>query len=216
VLPVGASSACQRWSPSKIPGVGPAEHVRIDAALDDLLDLPGAWPQVGQEHGPALRVVPEGVVAQVEVHGAGQGVGDHQGRGGEVVQLHLRVDAALEVAVARQHRHHGEVVVADGRGHLLDQRTGCPDAGHTAEPGQVEAERLQRLHQPGGPQVAHDDQGPGGQGGLDPGPAAKAAAGGVPGQQAGGDHHLGVGGIGAGGDGGDGHRAVAEPVPPPL
>jgi hypothetical protein len=42
VLPVGASRACQRWSPSKIPGVGAAEHGRVDAALDELLDLLGA------------------------------------------------------------------------------------------------------------------------------------------------------------------------------
>jgi hypothetical protein len=125
--------------------------------------------------------VPEWVVAEVEVHGAGQGVGDHQGWGGEVVQLHLGVDAALEVAVARQHRHHGEVVVADGGGDLLDEGSGCADAGHAAEAGQVEAERLQRFDQPGGPQVVHDDQGPGGQGGLHPGPAGQAPAGGVAG-----------------------------------
>jgi len=87
--------------PVEDPGVGPAEHVGVDPALDRLLDLLGARPQVGQEHGPALRVVAEGVAAQVEVHGAGKGVGDHQRWGGEVVQLHLRVDAALEVAVAR-------------------------------------------------------------------------------------------------------------------
>ena len=47
--------------------------------LDELLDLLGGWPQVGQEHGLAVRVVPEGLVDQVEVHGAGEGVGDHQG-----------------------------------------------------------------------------------------------------------------------------------------
>jgi hypothetical protein len=126
-------------------GIRPAEHARVDAGLDELLDLLGAGPQVGQEHGLAVPVVAKGVAAQVQVHGPGQGVGDHQRRGGEVVQLHLGVDAALEVAVARQHRHHGEVVVADGGGHLLDQRPGGADAGHAAEAGQVEAERLQRL-----------------------------------------------------------------------
>jgi hypothetical protein len=130
----------------------------VDACLDSPLDLLGAGPEVGQEHGLALRVAPEGVVAEVQVHGAGQGVGDHQRWGGEVVQLHLGVDAALEVAVARQHRHHGEIVVVDGGGHLLDQGSGCADAGHAAEAGQVEAERLQRFDQPGGPQVVHDDQ----------------------------------------------------------
>ena len=43
------------------------------------------------------------VVVRVEVHGPGKRVSDDERRRGEVVEAHLVVDAALEVAVAREH-----------------------------------------------------------------------------------------------------------------
>jgi hypothetical protein len=58
----------------------------------------------------AVRPVPSGSFVEVDVHRAGERVGHHQRRRGEVVGAHVRVDAALEVAVARQHRHRDEVV----------------------------------------------------------------------------------------------------------
>ena len=67
-----------------------------------------------QEDVVAVGVCAERVRLEVEVHRAGQRVGDHQRRRREVVHLHVGVDAALEVAVAREHRGDREVVVVDG------------------------------------------------------------------------------------------------------
>ena len=62
----------------------------------------------------------ERVGLEVEVHRPGEGVGDHERRAREVVHLHVGVDAALEVAVAREHRGHGEVVLVDRGRDLVD------------------------------------------------------------------------------------------------
>ena len=68
-----------------------------------------------QVHVVAVGVGAQRVVHQVDVHRAGQRVGDDQRRRGEVVHLHVGVDAALEVAVARQHRGDGEVALVHRR-----------------------------------------------------------------------------------------------------
>ena len=61
----------------------------------------------------------------------------------EVVHLHVGVDATLEVAVAREHRGDGEVVLVDRGRDLVDQRTGVADAGRAAVADRVEAEVLE-------------------------------------------------------------------------
>ena len=94
--------------------VGLAEHLGGDRLRDGLLDLGRARPDVLEEDVVAVLVLAQRVVEQVDVHGAGQRVGDDQRRGREVVHLHVRVDPALEVAVAREHRDDREVVVLDG------------------------------------------------------------------------------------------------------
>ena len=53
---------------------------------------------------------------------AGERVGDDQRRRGQVGGAHLRVDAPLEVAVAAQHRHDHQVLVAHDLGDRLRQR----------------------------------------------------------------------------------------------
>ena len=45
---------------------------------------------------------------------AGDGIGDHQRRRGEVVHAHFGVDAALEIAVAGQHRADRQIAFGDG------------------------------------------------------------------------------------------------------
>ena len=61
---------------------------------------------------------PERFARQVEVHAAGQGVGDDEGRRGEVVGLHLGMDARLEVAVPGEDGADDEVALVHGRGDL--------------------------------------------------------------------------------------------------
>ena len=91
----------------------------------------------------AVLVLAERLVEQVDVHRPGERVGDAQRRRREVVHLHVGVDAALEVAVAREHRDDREVLGLDDVGDLLRQRAGVADAGRAAVADEVEAERLE-------------------------------------------------------------------------
>jgi hypothetical protein len=94
---------------------------------------------------------------EVEVHRAGQRVGDHQRRAGQVVHLDVRVDPALEVPVARQHRHDGQVGLVDRGRDLLGQRAGVADAGGAAVADQVVAQLLQVRPEAGLLVVVGDD-----------------------------------------------------------
>ena len=155
-------------------------------------------------------VLAQGVGVEVEVHGSGEGVGDDQRRGGQVVHLHVRVDAAFEVAVAGQDSRDGKVVGLDGLGDFGVQRAGVADAGGAAIAHDVEAKLLQVRGQAGLLVVVGDYLGAGSHGGLDPRLGGQALVDGVAGQQRGSQHHRRVGRVGAGRDRRDGHRAVVQ------
>ena len=93
--------------------------------------------------------MPSGCLATIDVHRAGERVGDDQRRRGEIVRAHVGVDAAFEIAIARQHRGGDQIVLVDRLGDLLRQRTGIADAGGAAEADQIEAERVEILLQAG-------------------------------------------------------------------
>ena len=59
------------------------------------------------------------------------------------------MDAALEVAVARQHGRDDELVALDGAGDLDVERTAVADARRAAVADDAEAELLERLEQAG-------------------------------------------------------------------
>src|SRR5690606_39292425 len=80
-----------------------AELLRLDAGLDHRVDLLVAGPEVLERDRLAIRIDAEHVLLDVEAHGAGDRIGDHQRRRSEERLLGVRMDAAVEVAVARQH-----------------------------------------------------------------------------------------------------------------
>ena len=84
------------------------------------------------------------------------------------------------------------------------------DTGGAAVADDVELQRLKVGHDAGGLQVVGDHPGAGGEAGLDVGLDLQARLHRLLRQQAGADHHAGVGGVGAGGDGGDDHGAVGH------
>ena len=170
----------------------------------------GDGPDVGEEDRLALGVGAERLGVQVDVHRAGQRVGDDERRGREVVHLHVRVDPALEVPVAGQHGDDGEVVVVDRLADRRRQRPGVADAGGAAVADEVEAELVQVRDQAGPLVVVHDDLRAGREAGLHPGLAVQALLDRLLGQQRGADHHERVGGVRAGGDRGDHDVAVVE------
>ena len=129
-------------------GVAAREHLGLHRVLDRVVDLALRRPDVAQVDRLAVGALAERLGGEVDVHAAGERVGDHQRRRGEVVHLHLGVDPALEVPVARQHRRDRQVPLLDRRRDLLRQRAGVPDAGRAAVADEVEAERSSGASRP--------------------------------------------------------------------
>ena len=139
-----------------------------------------------------------GARREVDVHGPGDRVRDDQRRGGEVVHPHVGVDAALEVAVAREHRGDREAALREasrsplGAGRSCRCRScsrnrrgrsrACRDTG--------ERRRGRSIHDPRARS----------QRGLHPRLGARPALDGLFREQAGADHHRRVGGVRAAGD----------------
>ena len=186
------------------------EHARVHRVLQQSGDLLRTGPDVPQPDVLASLALADRLGHQVDHHVAGERVRDHQRRRREEVGLEVRVDAGLEVPVARQHRRTHEVV---GRDQLVEFRrevTGVADAGRAAVGGDVEAELLEVGQQSGARQVVCHYARAGRQGGLDVGFHLHSGFDRLLGQQTGGQQHAGVRGVGAGGDRRDQHVAVAD------
>ena len=170
-------------------------------------------PDVLEKHLLALGVGAERLLDHVDAHRAGDRIGDHQRRRGEIIGAHVGVDAALEIAVAGEHGGGHQVAIVDRLGILRRQRPGIADAGGAAEADQVEAELVEILLQAG---LARDIPPttcePGTSEVFTQGLAARPLAAALRAKQAGADHHVRIGRVGAGGDRRDHHVAVAEIV----
>ncbi len=105
-------------------------------------------PDVFQIDGLAVLTGADGIFRDVDLHRTGKGVGHHQHRAGQVVRPHQRMHAAFEVAVARQHRRHHQVMILDGLFDIVVQRAGVTDTGRTAITHQVETQLVERLVEP--------------------------------------------------------------------
>ena len=92
------------------------------------------------------------------------------------------------------------------------ERSGVADAGGAAVAGEVEADGVEVLLQPGGLEIAAHHLAAGRERGLHPRLAVEPERPRLPRHQAGADHHVGVRGVGAGGDRRDHHRPVADRV----
>ena len=98
----GAATGIERRPPRPTVvqrGVGGSELVAPEHLSHHLVDFGRAWPQVCEQHHLALWRDAQRLSGEVDVYGAGQGVGHDEGRRSEVVHAHLGVDATLEVAV---------------------------------------------------------------------------------------------------------------------
>ena len=190
-----------------------AEHLGVDRAGQQVADLLGRRPDLAEVHRPPAAIRPQRLLLQVDIDRTGQRVGDHQRRRGQVVGLHLLVDAAFEVAVAAEYRRHHQFLALDRFRDGLGQRAAVSDAGRAAEPDQVESQLLEVRDQARLLQIVHHHLRARRQAGLHPGLALKSALDGLLGQQAGPQHHGGVRGVGATCDGRDHHRAVGESPP---
>ena len=178
--------------------------------MDHVGDFPGRWPDVLQVDRLAILGRGDRVFRDVDVHVAGDGIGDDQRRRGEIVGAHVGADAALEVAVAREHRDRDEIILVDRFRDFRRQRTGVADARGAAIADEVEAERVEIFLQAGRVEVFRDDLRTGRQRGLDPGFARQAEGACLAGDETGGNQNVGVRGVGARRDRGDDDRAVIQ------
>ena len=180
--------------------------------VDQLLQLLVGGPEVLQVDRLAALADADRILGDVDLHRAGERVDHHQHRRGEVVGAGQRIDAALEVAIARQHRAHHQVGIADRLGDRVGQRAGIADARGAAVADEVVADLVEVLLQARRREILGDDLRARRQRGLDPRLHLQPVLDRVARDQAGAQHDVGIGGVGAGGDGGDHHVAMAEIV----
>ncbi len=129
----------------------------------------------------------------------GQGVGDHERRRTEIARTQQRMDAAVEVAVARQDAHQRPPILRERQG-LVFQGTRLAPARGAGVSDDVEPQSLEGFHQAGIRQVAGHREGTGRERGLHPGRRLQAALRRRPGEQPRAHHGMRVRGIRARGD----------------
>ena len=158
----------------------------------------------------AAGALADGLLVEIDLHGAGQAIGDHQGRRRQVVGPHLGVDAALEVAVARKDGGHDEIVVHHAAVDPRVQRTAVADAGRAAKADQLVAEAVEVRGEASQVEVARHDARAGGQARLDVLRHAEARLDRLARQQPRGHHHGRVRRVRAARDGRNHDGAVAQ------
>ncbi len=148
-LPAAIPTAAARVAALVALEVQLGRQVLLDRRVDFLV----AGPDVAQEHGLAVVARTERLARQIDERAPGQRIRHDQWWRDEIARARERMDAAFEVAVARQHRRHHEVAALDVRGHLGRERAGVAHAGGAAVAGKLVAQRVQRLLQAGGGEV---------------------------------------------------------------
>ena len=164
---------------AKDVGIVGGEGIGVNAALHQPRDFPIIRPDVFQVYRLPVRVGAYRVAAQVDVYVAGQRVGDHQGRRGEIVGPDMAVDAPLEIAVAGEYCGYRQFAFYDGLGDMIGERAAVADAGGASVPYQVEAQGIQVGGEPGGGKVIGDHLGAGSKARLHPRPYLQPAQHGV-------------------------------------
>ena len=145
------SERVARLGAQGLPGGVALEHARrallVQVGGHVLAPQRGHFGLVGHDIGEVHRIPgaihAKSILLQINIHGAGNGVGNHVGRLHQVVLRHIRRDAALEVAVARQHACQLDIV-GDGV-HLFHERAGVADAAHATEAAGEKAQLAQGL-----------------------------------------------------------------------
>ena len=95
-------------------------------------------------HRLAVGVRAERLGRQVDIGRAGQGVGDHQRRTGQVVGLDQRIDASFEVAVAAQDGRRHQVPLRTALATGSGKRAAVADARRAAVADRMETELFER------------------------------------------------------------------------
>ena len=186
------------------------KYRRVDGTCNRLLDLIGRGPDVAQIDRPAVLSPPKRFCAQVDIHGAGERVGDDERRRCEVGGAYLWVDAALEVAIAAEDGGDDKAVLVDCLGNRLQERAAVADAGRAAEADEIEVQGFEIAHKTRALQIVDDGAGARRQARLHVRCDAEAARDGIAREKPRAEHDRGVGGVGTARDGRDDDRAVRQ------
>ena len=147
--------------------VGGLKQLRTQCLLHGGTDLVLRRPDVAQIDGISEGAIAQGVRVRIEIHGAGQRIGDNQRRRGQEIGLGGGVNASFKVTVTAQHGRGHQVVFRDGVADALQNGTAVSDAGGAAVADGVESQGLQVRRQAGGLQVPCNDSRTRRQAGLD-------------------------------------------------
>ncbi len=113
--------------------------------------------------------LPSGFGGEIEIHAAGERVGDDERRRREIVGAHERVDAAFEIAIAAEDGDGDEIVFLDGVADGVGQRAAVADASGAAVADEIEVQFVEEDVEAAGGEVVGDDFGAGREAGFDPG-----------------------------------------------
>src|SRR5690606_3694475 len=116
----------------------------------------------------AIAVFTDRLAGQVDLDRTRQRVGDDQWGRSKVVRLHIRRNAAFEIAVARQDAGRDQALFIDRLRNRAVKRPGIADTGGAAEADEVEADLVEFRLQAGFFQIFGHDLATGSERGLDP------------------------------------------------
>ena len=91
------------------------EHFLMDRLLNRGLHFFGRRPDLAQENVFAGAILAERFIHQIEIHAAGERVGNHQRRRSQIIRANQRIDAAFEIAIPGEHCGDGELSALHGR-----------------------------------------------------------------------------------------------------
>ena len=103
------------------------EHLGAHRTGHGVADFFLSRPDVLQVDRLAVAAHAQRLAVQVDVHAAGQGVGDNQRWRRQVVRPHFGMDASLEIAIARKHRGDHQAALVDLFRHRGWQRSTIPN-----------------------------------------------------------------------------------------
>ena len=201
----------------RLPVLVALEHIRV--LLQEVLALHGPEDLVGHvlrarpdvaEEDRSVGADAEWLAGEVEVHATGERIRDDQWRRRQVVVARERIDAALEVAVAREHARDKQLAPLDRAGDDIRYGTRVADARGAAVADKVEAELVEEGRNASGIEVLGHDLRAWSERCLHPRLHREALVDGVFREQAGREHHARVRGVGAARDRGDHHGAVLQ------
>ena len=116
------------------------EHLALHRLAHRLGDLLRRRPDVLEIDRLAVRADAERLGGEIDGDRSGERIGDHERRRGEIIGAHVVIDAALEIAIAGEHRGDRQPVLVDRVRDLLGQRPRIADAGGAAIADEIEAE----------------------------------------------------------------------------